>query len=104
MKKLLLFIILLFSELCFSVDFPEAKFNSVNTYNSGANYTPNITPVGATQVYSNTTTTDIYKPRKSVGREDGNDTGDPYATPIGDAPFMTIFLFATFYALCKRKP
>jgi hypothetical protein len=97
MKKIILFILLILSIHCFSADFPEATFNSVNTYNSGINYTPNITPVGATNIYSNTPS---YTPRKRVDKY--GDDGDPYATPIGDVPFMSIFLFATAYVLYKK--
>jgi hypothetical protein len=99
-KKLIALLLVVMPMLCLAqwdnnkIQFPEANFRSVNTYNTGTTYKPPITPVGSTTVYGTNSNTD-NTPYQSRPRKVGEYPEDPYATPIGDVPimFMVIFVF-----------
>ena len=81
--------------------FPQAQFSSVNTYSMASGHTVNITPVGATTAYSESTATQPYRP---VGpRRVGEHPNDPYPTPVGDAPIPLILLFVMLYLIITYK-
>ena len=84
-----------------SIQFPQARFQSVNTLTIGTNHQYNITPVGAQDMCGSQTN---YSPRRAngIGHGDGNNPNDPFATPIGDTPWPLMLLIIGFYIIRKK--
>lgn len=107
MKKILILLTLLISNNCFgqfnhniqrpfsSVQLPDVTFKSVNTCIPCVNYRPNIISVYSDDI--NQVEQQNYYRIRRVGRDD--DPGDPFATPIGDIPWLLILLFIGLYVI-----
>lgn len=108
MKKLFILILSLLPLMGFAfeqqtqVQFPQAQFQSTSSYQSVTSYTPQITEVGATNVYGSHQSTVSHRsgPRRVI-----NDPNDPFASPVGDPPILFMILIAgiSVYFIEKRK-
>lgn len=101
MKKLIFILWFMLNGICFGfeyseLNFPKAEFKSVNVHEKCVDYSPHITPVGATSVYEYETD---YRPPIRRVRPD-SDPGDPYPTPIGNE--YILILFASAYIIYKQ--
>ena len=109
MRKVILIIGLLVSSICLAFEntqsqFPQASFNSVNTRSMSTSYTPQITPVGATSVYEPSESSPYRtQPRRNNAVDPGTDPNDPYATPIGDIPWLLVLVFSMLYIYIRTQ-
>lgn len=106
MKNLFILILSLLPLIGFAFEqqtqaqFPQAQFQSTSSYQSITSYTPQITEVGAINVYgSQQSSSHRSGPRKS-SRPDLDE--DPFSTPIGDTPWVLMILLIGFYILRKK--
>ena len=104
MKKLFVIILSLLPHIGFAfeysqVKFPEAQFQSISTYKSCTSYTPQITEVGATNIYGSQHSSSSYQ---SGMRKNLVDPNEPYLTPIGDPPYILMLLIIGFYIIRKK--
>ena len=103
MKKLFIILLSFISITIFAFEsnqmqFPQIEFKSTSSYQSGINYNPNITKVGATTIYDSPQSVQYNKQYKVVEHP-----GDPFATPAGDISFISMLLFAGAYTFCKKN-
>jgi hypothetical protein len=81
------------------VQFPQVQFQSTSSYQSVTSYTPQITEVGAINVYGSHQSTVSHRngPRRGI-----NDPNEPYMTPVGDVPFIFMLSLCLLVILHKQ--
>lgn len=97
MKKLFILILSLLPYIGFAFEYsqaklPEVQFQSTSNYQSITGYTPQITEIGAANIYN------TYSTPKKVSGNPGN----PYQTPIGDVPILYIACFTCIFLYYKQ--
>ena len=100
MKKVMMIMVLSVLMACLVPAYaqPTQQWQSTSTMRgAGSTYTPQVTAVGATTIYSTTTTTANYSPVQQPGGPNriGPPTPDGPGVPIGDALIpLTLLLIA----------